>query len=41
MKDKTYDRRTVPVVRPGVPEPVVAAETPTTPSWPGLIQGRA
>jgi hypothetical protein len=31
----------VPVVRPGVPEPTVAAEAPATPSWPGLIQGRA
>jgi nitrate/nitrite transport system ATP-binding protein len=31
-----FDRRHVPVVRPGAPEPVVAAETPmSTPSWPG------
>jgi nitrate/nitrite transport system ATP-binding protein len=40
-KDKGYDRRHVAVVRPGVPEPVVAAQTPhtetTTPSWPGLV----
>jgi nitrate/nitrite transport system ATP-binding protein len=41
MKDMTYDRRAVPVVRPGAPEPVVATETPPTPSWSGLIQGRA
>jgi nitrate/nitrite transport system ATP-binding protein len=45
MKDTGYDRRRVPVVRPGVPEPVVAAQTPVTPavtpSWPGLIQHRA
>jgi nitrate/nitrite transport system ATP-binding protein len=62
MKDTTYDRRAVPVVRPGAPQvestrpaaldttepgqargpiPVIATETPTTPSWPGLIQGRA
>src|SRR5512139_826708 len=41
MKGKSYDRRAVPVVRPGVPEPTVAAEAPATPSWPGLIQGRA
>jgi nitrate/nitrite transport system ATP-binding protein len=38
-----FDRRRVPVVRPGAPEPVVAAETtmPATPSWPGLLQSRA
>jgi nitrate/nitrite transport system ATP-binding protein len=43
MKGNDYDRRQVPVVRPGAPEPVVAAETPAavTPSWPGLIQSRA
>ena len=41
MKGKSYDRRAVPVVRPGAPEPTVAAEAPATPSWPGLIQGRA
>jgi nitrate/nitrite transport system ATP-binding protein len=36
-KDKDWDRRHVPVVRPGAPEPVVAAETTMpTPSWPGL-----
>src|SRR5499426_2306167 len=32
-----FDRRRVPVTRPGAPEPVIAADTPTpTPSWPGL-----
>src|SRR3954462_2871991 len=34
-----FDRRHVPVVRPGAPGPVIAAETTTavvTPSWPGL-----
>jgi nitrate/nitrite transport system ATP-binding protein len=41
MKGKSYDRRAVPVVRPGAPEPTVAAEAPATPSWSGLIQGRA
>ncbi len=35
MKGSGYDRRRVPVVRPGVPEPVVAAKTSTTPTWPG------
>src|SRR6516165_1451459 len=32
MKDTGYDRRRVPAVRPGVPEPVVAAQTPVTPA---------
>jgi nitrate/nitrite transport system ATP-binding protein len=45
MDERGYDRRHVPVVRPGAPEPVVAAETSTpasiTPSWPGLAQNRA
>jgi nitrate/nitrite transport system ATP-binding protein len=42
MKGTNYDRRRVPVVRPGVPEPVVAAQAPAvTPSWPGLIHHRA
>ena len=41
MKGKSYDRRRVPVVRPGAPEPVVATDAPVTPSWPGLIQNRA
>jgi nitrate/nitrite transport system ATP-binding protein len=38
-----WDRRRVPVVRPGAPEPVVAAASaaPATPSWPGLLQSRA
>ena len=36
-----YDRRRVPVVRPGAPEPVVAGGTPATASWPGLAQNRA
>jgi nitrate/nitrite transport system ATP-binding protein len=39
MHARGYDRRAVPVVRPGAPEPVVAAEKPkpmTAPSWPGL-----
>ncbi len=49
MKGGGFDRRRVPLVRPGAPEPVIAAETPAhanvtpnvTPSWPGLSQGRA
>ena len=57
MKDTTYDRRAVPVVRPGAPEPSRDLRTDRrtrqpgpdaggrterrTPSWPGLIQGRA
>jgi nitrate/nitrite transport system ATP-binding protein len=41
MKASSFDRRHVPVVRPGAPEPVVAAETPVTPTWPGLAQNRA
>jgi len=39
MHARGYDPRAVPVVRPGAPEPVVAAETPKpipAPSWPGL-----
>ncbi|HEY2756338.1 MAG TPA: ABC transporter ATP-binding protein [Pseudolabrys sp.] len=33
-----YDPRAVPLVRPGVPEPVIAAGSPShsSPSWPGL-----
>ena len=62
MKGNDYDRRHVPVVRPGAPQvgftrpasldttdpaqggsptPVVAAQTPATPTWPGLVQNRA
>ena len=41
MKGNDYDRRHVPVVRPGAPEPVVAAQTPVAPTWPGLAQNRA
>jgi nitrate/nitrite transport system ATP-binding protein len=41
MKGNDYNRRHVPVVRPGAPEPVVAAQTPVAPTWPGLAQNRA
>jgi len=49
VKGGGYDRRRVPVVRPGAPEPIIAADTPANagPSWPGLkpepdlIRGRA
>jgi nitrate/nitrite transport system ATP-binding protein len=41
MKASHYDRRHVPVTRPGAPEPIVAAATPTTPAWPGPMQNRA
>jgi nitrate/nitrite transport system ATP-binding protein len=45
MKGTSYDRRRVPVVRPGAPEPMVATQAPVmpavTPSWPGLIHHRA
>jgi len=42
MKRSNYDRRHVPVARPGAPEPVVAAETAMqAPTWPGLVQSRA
>jgi nitrate/nitrite transport system ATP-binding protein len=41
MQGKNYDRRQVPVVRPGVPEPVVAAAPVPAPTWPGLVQHRA
>jgi nitrate/nitrite transport system ATP-binding protein len=53
MRGSDYDRRRVPVVRPGVPEPVVAAQAPVTPTGsplgpvedrtrvPGLIHNRA
>jgi nitrate/nitrite transport system ATP-binding protein len=44
MHARGYDRRRVPVVRPGAPEPVVAAETHApkpVPTRPGLVQGRA
>jgi nitrate/nitrite transport system ATP-binding protein len=37
MNERGYDRRHVPVARPGAPEPVVAVDTATpAPSWPGL-----
>src|SRR5207244_3586110 len=37
MQARGYDRRRVPVVRPGAPEPVIAASASATPSpsWPG------
>jgi nitrate/nitrite transport system ATP-binding protein len=38
---RAWDRRYVPVVRPGAPEPVVAAQASPTPSRPGLVQSRA
>jgi nitrate/nitrite transport system ATP-binding protein len=39
VKGGGYDRRQVPVVRPGAPEPVIAADTSaSTPSRPGLSQ---
>jgi nitrate/nitrite transport system ATP-binding protein len=41
MAGSGFDRRHVPVVRPGAPGPVIAAETTTaavTPSWPGLAR---
>jgi hypothetical protein len=41
MQGSSYDRRRVPVVRPGAPEPVIAAEPALAPTWPGLIQHRA
>ena len=43
MTGTNWDRRHVPVVRPGAPEPIVAAQTsdPITPSWAGLVQNRA
>jgi nitrate/nitrite transport system ATP-binding protein len=41
MKASNYDRRRVPVVRPSTPDPVIAADTTATPSWPGLARGRA
>jgi nitrate/nitrite transport system ATP-binding protein len=37
MASGGFDRRCVPVVRPGAPEPVIAADTPA-PSWPGRKQ---
>jgi nitrate/nitrite transport system ATP-binding protein len=37
VKGGGYDRRQVPVVRPGAPEPVIAVDgTTATVSWPGL-----
>lgn len=37
VKSGGYDRRCVPLVRLGVPEPVIAADTSmSAPSWPGL-----
>jgi nitrate/nitrite transport system ATP-binding protein len=49
VKGGGYDRRQVPVVRPGAPEPVIAVDKPASagPSWPGQkqesdqIRGRA
>src|SRR6476620_9921623 len=42
IQGTNYDRRQVPVVRPGAPEPVVAAESAAAvPSWSGLVQHRA
>jgi nitrate/nitrite transport system ATP-binding protein len=41
MKASHYDRRHVPVTRPGAPEPIVAAETAATPTWPDLVRSRA
>jgi nitrate/nitrite transport system ATP-binding protein len=45
IKGTDFDRRRVPVVRPGAPEPVIAADTSAvanvTPAWPGLVQNRA
>ena len=43
MDERGYDRRRVPVVRPGAPEPVIAAGATTThsPSRTGLAQSRA
>jgi nitrate/nitrite transport system ATP-binding protein len=49
IRGRHFDRRRVPVVRPCVPEPVIASETPAaqpatptvTPTWPGLAQSRA
>jgi nitrate/nitrite transport system ATP-binding protein len=42
MAARGYDRRKVPMVRPGAPEPVVAAQKPLpTPSRTGLAQTRA
>src|SRR5262249_48668177 len=50
MQGNGYDRRRVPVVRPGVmldmtdpgqargPMPVLAAETTATPPWPGMMR---
>jgi len=45
-KGTDYDRRRVAVVRPGAPEPVIAAQAPTTgspitPPRPGLVHNRA
>jgi len=42
IKGGGYDRRQVPVVRPGAPEPVIAAESrPGLKQEPDLIRGRA
>ena len=46
IKGSGYDRRRVPVVRPGAPEPVIAADTPAPPltdvkQGSELIRGRA
>jgi hypothetical protein len=43
MDERGYDRRRVPVVRPGAPEPVIAAGATATPSpsRTGLAQSRA
>jgi nitrate/nitrite transport system ATP-binding protein len=41
MKETNYDRRRVPVLRPGAPEPTVATEAPASTARLGLMQGRA
>jgi len=41
MEAEGYDRRRVPIVRPGAPEPVVAAQSAATPPRPDLIRGFA
>src|SRR3977135_4561060 len=38
MKSNDYDRRRVPVINPGAPEPVVAADMSAAPSLPGLAR---
>jgi nitrate/nitrite transport system ATP-binding protein len=43
IEGRQWDRRHVPMVRPGAPEPAVApqARELATPSWPNLMQSRA